>query len=86
MTWAYAAMAGGSVIGGYLGGRGAQKAAETQAAATREAIAQQQRMFDIQNEQQRPYREAGYSALSDIAGMKPYSDQAIWARGLSGGY
>ena len=75
MTWSYVAMAGGSVIGGYLGGRGAQKAAETQAAATREAIAQQQRMFDIQNEQQRPYREAGYSALSDIAGMKPYLTQ-----------
>jgi hypothetical protein len=64
--------AGGSILGGYLGGRGAQKAAETQAASAREAIAQQRAMFDIQNEQQRPYREAGYSALSDIAGMKPY--------------
>jgi len=74
MTWMYAAgiSAGGSILGGYLGGRGAEKAAKTQAAAAREAIAQQQRMFDIQNEQQRPYREAGYSALSDIAGMKPY--------------
>jgi hypothetical protein len=64
--------AGGSILGGYLGGRGAQKAAETQAASAREAIAQQREMFNIQNEQQRPYREAGYSALSDIAGMKPY--------------
>jgi hypothetical protein len=72
MTWAYAAMAGGSILGGYLGGRGAEKAAQTQAASGREAIAQQRQMFDIQNEQQRPYREAGYSALSDIAGMKPY--------------
>ena len=74
MTWMYAAAvgAGGSIIGGYLGGRGAQKAAETQAASAREAIAQQRAMFDIQNEQQRPYREAGYSALSDIASMKPY--------------
>jgi hypothetical protein len=72
MTWAYAAMAGGSIVGGYLGGKGAQKAAETQAAATRDAIAQQRAMFDIQNEQQRPYREAGYSALSDIAGMRDY--------------
>ena len=72
MTWAYAAMAGGSILGGYLGGRVAEKAAQTQAASGREAIAQQRQMFDIQNEQQRPYREAGYSALSDIAGMKPY--------------
>jgi hypothetical protein len=74
MTWMYvaAASAGGSILGGYLGGRGAQKAAETQAATGREAIAQQRQMFDIQNAQQAPYREAGYSALSDIAGMKPY--------------
>lgn len=74
MTWTTVALigAGGSIAGGLLGASGAQKAARTQAAAAREAIAQQQRMFDIQNEQQRPYREAGYSALSDIAGMKPY--------------
>ena len=74
MTWTTVALigAGGSIAGGLLGASGAKKAAETQAAAAREAIAQQQRMFDIQNEQQRPYREAGYSALSDIANMKPY--------------
>jgi hypothetical protein len=74
MTWTTVALigAGGSIAGGLLGASGARKAAETQAAAAREAIAQQQRMFDIQNEQQRPYREAGYSALSDISNMKPY--------------
>jgi hypothetical protein len=74
MTWMYvaAASAGGSILGGYLGGRGAEKAAQTQAATGRESIAQQRQMFDIQNEQQRPYREAGYSALSDISNMKPY--------------
>jgi hypothetical protein len=74
MTWTTVALigAGGSIAGGLIGASGARRAAETQAAAAREAIAQQQRMFDIQNEQQRPYREAGYSALSDIAGMKPY--------------
>lgn len=74
MTWIAASsiVAGGSLLGGYLGGRSAQKAAETQANAAREAIAQQQRMFDIQNEQQRPYREAGYTALKDIANLQPY--------------
>jgi hypothetical protein len=55
-----------------MGAKASKQAAETQAAAAREAIAQQREMFNIQNEQQRPYREAGYSALSDIAGMKPY--------------
>jgi hypothetical protein len=74
MTWiaASAIMAGGSIVGGVMGANAAKSAANTQAAAAREAIAQQQRMFDIQNEQQKPYREAGYSALSDIANMKPY--------------
>ncbi len=74
MTWTTVALvgAGGSLLGGYLGGRGAEKAAQTQAAAAREAIAQQRQMFDIQNAQQAPYREAGYSALRDIVGMKPY--------------
>ena len=74
MTWTQVALigAGGSIAGGLIGASGARRAAETQAAATREAIAQQQRMFDIQNKQLRPYRETGYSALSDIAGMKPY--------------
>jgi len=74
MTWTTVALVSGgaSIAGGLIGASGAKKAAETQAAATREAIAQQREMFNIQNEQQRPYREAGYSALSDIAGMKPY--------------
>jgi hypothetical protein len=74
MTWTTVALisGGASLAGGLIGAQGAKKAAETQAAATREAIAQQRQMFDIQNAQQAPYREAGYSALSDIAGMKPY--------------
>lgn len=74
MSWMYVAgaSAAGSIAGGLIGASASKKAAETQAASAREAIAQQRQMFDIQNEQQRPYREAGYSALSDIAGMKPY--------------
>jgi hypothetical protein len=74
MTWTTVALisGGASLAGGLIGASGAKKAAETQAAATREAIAQQRAMFDIQNAQQAPYREAGYSALKDIAGMKPY--------------
>lgn len=74
MTWiaASAIMAGGSILGGVMGANAAKSAANTQAASAREAIAQQQRMFDIQNAQQAPYREAGYSALSDISKMQPY--------------
>jgi hypothetical protein len=74
MTWTTVALigAGGSIAGGFLGASGARRAAETQAKATREAIAQQREMFDIQNEQLRPYRETGYTALKDIAGMRDY--------------
>jgi len=68
MGWLAAATA----VSGILGANAAENAAETQAAGQRESAAINKQMFDITNEQQRPYREAGYTALSDIAGMKPY--------------
>jgi hypothetical protein len=68
-------MAGGAALGGLLSGMGASAGAKTQADAARESAQLQKQMFDIQNAQQAPYREAGYSALSDIAGMKPYLTQ-----------
>jgi hypothetical protein len=68
MTWVAVAIGGSALVGAY----GANKAANAQVQGTREAIASQEKMFNIQNEQQKPYREAGYSALSDISGMKPY--------------
>ena len=67
--------AGGSLIGGYLSGQAAREGAQTQADAMRQSAALQKEMFDIQNQQQAPYREAGYGALSDIQGMKPYLTQ-----------
>jgi hypothetical protein len=49
----------------------ATSAAGQQYAATQEAARQQREMFDIQNAQQAPYREAGYGALSRIGTMLP---------------
>lgn len=74
MTFVAAAsiMAGTTLIGGYMQGQAAKSAARTQADAANRAADQQQQMFDIQNEQQRPYREAGYGALTDIKNMLPY--------------
>ena len=72
MTWGYTAVAGGTLLSGYMGSKAAQSAADTQAAAADRATALQKQMFETTNEQQKPYREAGYSALSDISGMKPY--------------
>jgi hypothetical protein len=87
---AAAISAGGSLIGGYLSGQAAQRGAETQAAAMRESAALQKQMFDVQNAQQAPYREAGYSALSEIMGMKPYLTQQFgpeqFAAGIDPGY
>lgn len=68
MSWVAAAIVGSSVIGANAAG----KAASKQADAARYAAQLQQEQFDLTNEQQKPYREAGYSALSDIGGMKSY--------------
>jgi hypothetical protein len=68
MSWVAAAIVTSSVIGS----NAAKQAANTQANAANQAAQLQQQQFETTNEQQKPYREAGYSALSDIGGMKPY--------------
>jgi hypothetical protein len=60
------AVIGGSVAGGLIGADGAESAADTQAGAARDAQASQERMFNTVNEQQKPYRDAGYTALNQI--------------------
>jgi len=85
MSWIAASIIGGSLIGGYMSGKGAQQGAQTQADAMRESAAIQKQMFDVQNEQQKPYREAGYSALSDIAGMKPYLTRQFGVKDFQAG-
>lgn len=74
MTWVTVAIIGGgaTLASGYMGASAARDAANKQSEGANAAIQQQREMFNIQNEQQKPYREAGYTALSDIAGMKPY--------------
>lgn len=74
MSFIAAAIIGGgaSLVAGYMGANAARDAANKQSEGANAAIQQQREMFNIQNEQQKPYREAGYSALSDIAAMKPY--------------
>jgi len=70
---------GGSALLGYMGSRKQAKAAESasqlQYEATSDAAKQQREMFDILNEQQKPYREAGYGALTNINQMLPYFTQ-----------
>ena len=92
MTWVTAAvvMGGAQVASGLIGANAAGKAADKQAQAALEAAQIQKQMFDIQNKQQAPYREAGYSALKDISGMKPYLTQKYgpedFMQGIDPGY
>jgi hypothetical protein len=68
MSWVATAIIGSSLIGADAAG----KAAGEQASASRYGADIQKQMFDLQNEQQKPYREAGYTALNDIGGLKSY--------------
>jgi hypothetical protein len=57
----------GAIGGALISGHAATKAADTQASAARDAANQQRSMFDVINQQQAPWRQAGQTALSDIA-------------------
>jgi hypothetical protein len=74
MTWVAVAI-GGSALLGYVGAKkqagAAESASQMQYQATQDAAKQQREMFDILNEQQKPYRESGYAALNQINTMLP---------------
>ena len=73
---------GTSLISGYMGSQGAKSAANTQLQGTREASQQQREMFDILNEQNKPYREAGYGALNRINEMLPSLTKPVTAEDI----
>ena len=66
---------GGSAVLGFLGSANqadaATQSAQLQSNAANNAAAQQLEMFNVQNAQQAPYREAGYGALNKISEMMP---------------
>lgn len=63
--------AGAGLIGAGMQAGAAKDAAGMQAESTRYAADIQKQMFDIQNRQQAPYREAGYGALTRIGELLP---------------
>jgi hypothetical protein len=73
---------GTSLVSGYMGSKAAKGAAETQLTGTREASQQQREMFDILNEQNKPYREAGYGALNRINEMLPSLTRPVTAEDI----
>ena len=67
MSWMAAAVVGGAVVGGVVTSNAAGKAADAQKESTDKSLAEQARQFDITQENQKPYREAGQLALGKLA-------------------
>jgi hypothetical protein len=70
-----AIMAGGSVLGGLMGGKGAKKAAKAEVQMGREALALQDKMFQQGREDLAPWRAAGGQAIGQgLAMLQPGYD------------
>jgi hypothetical protein len=72
MTWGMTAVAGATLVTGYMGAQAARGAAQTQADAAAYAAEQERAMYEQSREDLAPYREQGYTALKDIEKMKPF--------------
>lgn len=92
MTWVTVAYVGGgaTLASGYMQGQAAKKAAAENAAATRYAADINKQMFDISNENLRPYREQGQLTLKDLITRMPELTKAYtaedFAQGIDPGY
>jgi hypothetical protein len=62
MTWGATAIVGGNIVGGMIGANSAKKAAEMQAAAAREQLALQRRMYDETVARNQPFYQSGVGA------------------------
>lgn len=68
-------MAGGSLLGGVLGGKGAKKAAKAEVGMQREALALQKQMYEQSRADLAPWREAGGQAIGQgFAMLQPGYD------------
>lgn len=66
---AAAVMAGGSILGGVLGGKGAKKAARAQETLGREALALQSSQFNQSRQDMLPWLQTGGQAIGDLYAM-----------------
>lgn len=67
MPWGFAAAAGAALVGGAISADASSSAANKQATAANNAQQTQLQMFNTLNQQQQPFRQTGYGALSQIA-------------------
>lgn len=92
MSWVTVAVIGGgaALASGYMQGQAAKEAAGTVAAGTRYAADINKQMFDITNENLRPYREIGQTTLKDLTARLPELTRtytpADFAQGIDPGY
>ena len=68
MTWGIVAATAATVVGSSMQSRSARRASDAQAQSSADAIAEQQRQFDLQREDAQPYRETSVNALRQLAG------------------
>jgi hypothetical protein len=64
-------LGGGALLGSALSAGASKSAANQASSAANNATDQQLQMFNTINQQQAPYRQAGYNALNDIATLQP---------------
>lgn len=74
----------GSLIGSGMQASAAESAGAQQAAASRYAADLQKQMFDIQNKQYEPYREAGYGALTRVGELLPSLTRPVTEAEITG--
>jgi hypothetical protein len=92
MTWVTAAvvMGGASLASGYMQGEAAKSGANRISEGARYAADINKQMFDITNENLRPYREAGTTTLKDLLARTPELTRAYtaedFAKGIDPGY
>lgn len=72
MPWAAAAAIGGALISADA----SRSASNKQAGASQAAIDEQRRQYDLYRQDQQPYRQAGYSALSELSRLLGLSGDA----------
>lgn len=92
MTWGLVAVAGATVVGGYMASQSASDAASTAAQAQGQAsdrsIAESQRQFNAIQELLKPYNTAGTNALAgqqDLLGLNGKDAQTSAINGISNG-
>jgi hypothetical protein len=69
MSWGNVAVAGGSIIGGMLAGKGSKDAADSSASASEAGVAENRRQFDTMLQLQQPMINTGNAARSLLASI-----------------